>query len=218
MSEFKYKFLTDHLPWMENQVWEMKEQYGGASTYDKLAPYEVSQIEEHLPKCPDRILELGAGLGRGSIYLRHYYKEKEITFPPCWVLADRDGESKENTGAFAPKEDEYYNDFKLARSFCRLNGLDNFKFFDTEKDDWDALGTFDFIFSFCSFGMHVPIERYIDKILSVCNDNTVLIFGTRHAGYSDKSFSDKFREVIFKPSLGQAPFPVEHWLILKGKK
>lgn len=216
MSEFKYNYSQDHLPYMYNQVWEADPKYNGSvDVYNRLAPYEVSQIEEFLPFPEDvtNILELGAGQGRGSIYLSYWmYPHKRF------ILADRDGSSKENTGAFNPKEDEYYCDFESTKSFCKLNKLTNFALFDTEKDDWRQLPKFDLIFSFCSLGMHVPIERYIDRIVEVCHDETVLIFGTRHAGYGAHSFKDKFSEVIFKPSLGQAPFPAEHWLILKGKK
>ncbi len=213
---FKYKFNDEHLFWTREQVWESDEKYGGTiQVYNDLAPYEVSQIDEYLPYPEDvtNILEFGAGLGRGSVYLKYW------TYPNArFILADRDGSSKENTGAFKPKEDEYYCDFEATKSFCRLNGMDNFAMFDTEKDDWRQLPKFDFIFSFCSLGMHVPIERYIDQLLEVSDPHVTMIFGTRHAGYNDKSFSDKFEEVIFKPSKGLAPFPLENWLILRGKK
>lgn len=222
--EFKYKSQECHIPWIYEQVWEADPKYEGDLTvYDRLALYEYEQIKEFIPENlygneefnrPNRILELGAGLGRGSIYLNHVFQNPSL----AWVLADRDGSSEENTGAFEPKEDEYYCDFKATKSFCKLNGLDKIRLFDTEKEDWRQLGKFSLIFSFCSFGMHVPIERYIDRIVELCKEDTVLIFGTRHRGYNDKSFSDRFREVIFKPSKGQAPFPTENWLILRGLK
>lgn len=215
---FKYKFNEEHLALVYNQVWESDPKYGGTlQVYNDLAPYEVEQIKEFLPSEPDSILELGAGLGRGSIYLGDFYR-KSVTFLPTFVLADRDGFSEENTGAFNPKEDEYYNDFKLGRSFCRLNDLYNYRFVDTEKGNWANWGQFDLIFSFCSFGMHVEISRYLDRIKDRCHDDTVLIFGTRHASYGPQSFKDDFREVIYKPGEGKAPFPIENWLILKGPK
>lgn len=215
---FKYKFNLEHLELMESQIWEMKKEHGGATVYDELAPYEVEQIKDYLPQAPDRILELGAGLGRGSIYLRHYFRENGLVFPPIWVLADRDGFSEENTGAFNPKVDEYYNDFKLGRSFCQMNGLDNFKFVDTETGDWSKWGKFDFIFSFCSFGMHVPLERYMDRLIGASLPDVTMIFGTRHAGYNGDSFKDKFKEVIYQQGAGRQPFPHENWLILRGVK
>lgn len=221
---FKYKYQEEHVKHCLEQVWESDEKYGGTlQVYDDLAPYEYEQIKEFIPpelygqgdfSRGNRVLELGAGQGRGSIYLNHVFNNSNLS----WVLADRDGSSKKNTGAFNPKEDEYYCDFESTKSFCKINGLSRFTMFDTEKEDWRQLGKFKFIFSFCSFGMHVPIERYIDQIANVSYEGTTLIFGTRHAGYNDKSFSDKFKEIIFKPSKGQAPFPIENWLILKGLK
>ncbi len=212
---FEYKFEDKHEALIRNQVWESDPKYGGTfKVYNDLAPYEVSQIKEYLPLVTNSVLELGSGLGRGSIYFNHLFQKPNMR----WVLADRDGFSKENTGAFNPKEDEYYNDFELTKSFCRLNGLEKFEMFDTEKDNWSDLGTFDLIFSFCSFGMHVQISRYLDRIKSVCHDSTVLIFGTRHSSYGPQSFKENFKEVLFRPSEGKQPFPTENWLILKGPK
>lgn len=162
--DFKYKHNQEHLYLLLDQVWEAKEEHGGDLTvYDGLAPYEVSQIKEFLPEDPKVIWEMGAGLGRGSIYLNYWYGAKKSR---RWYLFDRNGFSERNTGAFNPKEDEYYNDFMLGAS----------------------------------------------------SPDVTMIFGTRHAGYNDKSFSDKFKEVIFLPSKGKAPFPIENWLILRGLK
>ncbi len=215
--EFKYKFNHDHLQDCFQQVWEADEKYGGSiKVYEDLAPYEYNQIKDYLPFSPKRVMEVGAGLARGSVYLNSRYKE--MGQDPEWFLADRDGFSEENTGAFKPKEDEYYCSFERTKSFAKLNGIKTFWLFDTEKDDWAQLPQMDLIFSFCSFGMHVELERYMDRMLSVLAPEGVMIFGTRHAGYNDKSFTDNFKEVIFKPGLGQAPFPNENWLILRGKK
>jgi SAM-dependent methyltransferase len=212
---FEYKFNSEHLSWIFEQVWEADEKYDGTfKVYNDLGAYEYDQIKDYIPSSISNVLECGAGLGRGSIYLNHLWQNTNIR----WILADRDGKSAKNTGAFEPKEDEYYNNFELAKSFCRMNGMTNFAMFDTEKDDWRQLPKFDLIFSFCSFGMHVPIERYIDRLLEVSEPNVTMIFGTRHRGYGPQSFKDKFNEVIYKESLKVLPFPVENWLILKGKK
>lgn len=215
--EFKYKYREEHLRLIFEQVWEAREEFGGSlQIYNELAPYEVSQIEEFLPKDPKVIWEMGAGLGRGSIYLNHYYGSKKSR---RWYLFDRDGISEKNTGAFNPKEDEYYNDPKLGASFCELNGLTTFQYLDTEvEEDWKVPYPPDLIFSFCSFGMHVSLERYIDRLIGASSPDVTMIFGTRHSGYNNKSFTDRFKEVIFLPSKGQAPFPIENWLILRGLK
>lgn len=214
---FEYKFQEEHRRLIYEQVWECDPKYEGTiQIYHDLAPYEVDQIKEFLPANPKVIWEMGAGIGRGSIYLNHYYGNKKSR---RWYLFDRNGYSEKNTGAFEPKEDEYYNEFALGESFCKLNGLTTFKYLDTEDvGAWSYGYKPDLIFSFCSFGMHVPLERYMDKMFEALAPEGTMIFGTRHAGYNDKSFSDKFKEVIFKPSKGLAPFPIENWLILRGKK
>lgn len=142
MADFSYQFADRHLPLMREQVWESG---NDIAVYTGLASFEFPQFAAHIGN-PKTVLELGCGLGRGSIYLNHLLND-----PVSFVLADRDGLTR-NTGAFDPATDEFYNDMALTADFCRLNGLTDFRLFDTETDDWDTLPGFDLIFSLCSFG------------------------------------------------------------------
>lgn len=207
---YEYKYKKWHLDLIKEQVWEAKEDI---SIYSRLSEREHLQIQYFLPERPKVVVDLGGGLGRGAIHLNKFYRNPNIKF----YILDRDGET-ENTGAFNPKEDEYYNDFEVAEDFCRLNGLINVKFFDTEKDDWSSLPKADLIVSRCSFGMHVPIERYIDRIHSICAPGAVCIFGTRGGGYDNTSFQDKFEKVEFTTEEWEKKFPMQNWLILSGPK
>lgn len=219
---FEYKIPEKFLPLVYEQIWEASPKHkGDLLTYSKLSRHEYKAIKSYIPANVETVMELGCGLGRGSIYLNYrFIKEGRDTCSINWILVDRQGHSENNTGAFQPKKDEFYNDLLLTEEFCEVNGLDGIMTFDTEKDDWNGLKNLpvDFMFSFCSFGMHVPIERYIDRLLSVATDDVTMIFGTRHAGYNGESFTDNFKEVIFLPQPQVPPFPIEHWHILRGKK
>jgi SAM-dependent methyltransferase len=177
---YTYKAEECHLPYMLEQVWEIENEEGEKdfSLYSRLSLKEHQEIEEHVPAAPKVVLDFGCGLGRASIYLNKAYNNPKILF----ILADREGYT-DNSGHFNPEKDEYYNSFNLTRSFCKLNGLENFLLFDTEKDDWDKLPRVDFITSRCSLGMHIPIERYIDRLCKVSSEDAVFIFGTRHHTY-----------------------------------
>lgn len=199
----KYKTDERFISLQREQIWEMQ---ADPDVYDKLADIELDQIREFLPREPKVILELGSGLGRGSIYLNRFYSNK-----PYFILADRTGRT-ENTGAFKPDKDEYYNDLDLTREFCLLNGLNKFELLDTELGDWSKLPRVDLVFSTFSFGVHVAIERYLDRILSVCNNEVTMIFGVRH--YGPESFKDQFREVTYQPGAFPPPMPVQNWLFL----
>ena len=211
-NEFKYeyKYAPRHLPFMKEQIWEAKDQI---DLYSNLSVHEFAQIDQYIGDDIKTVLEVGCGLGRGSIFLNHMLQDDSIKY----TLADRTGYTT-NTGAFAPPEDEFYNDLVLTKDFCELNGIKNVSTFDTELSDWSTLPKADLIFSLCSFGMHVMIERYIDRLISVANPTSTMIFGTRHHSYGPDSFKDKFEEVIFQPGVYPGNYPLENWLILKNPK
>ena len=208
MERYEYKYNEKHSVYMKEQIWEAK---SNLEVYNDLSLHEFSQIESYLGK-PKTVMEVGCGLGRGSIFLNHLIKDDTVKY----VMADRTGYTK-NTGAYMPTDDEFYNDLELTADFCRLNGIKNVTTFDTEKDDWTQLPKADLIFSLCSFGMHVSIDRYIDRLLSVANTTTTMIFGVRNGSMSDKNKS-RFTESLYIPGIYKSQFPRENWLILKNPK
>jgi hypothetical protein len=219
---YEYKYAPRHLPFMKEQIWEAKKQL---SIYSDLSVHEFTQLDSFIDNDIKSVLEVGCGLGRGSIFLNHMLRDDTIKY----TLADRSGYTT-NTGDFNPPEDEFYNDLVLTKDFCELNGIKNVKTFDTELDDWTTLPKADLIFSLCSFGMHVSIERYIDRLIATANDKCTMIFGTRNANggpggvgsgqggnYGPDSFKDRFEEVIYQPGVIAYPvLPIEDWLILKN--
>lgn len=208
IDTYEYKYNDQHYEWMMEQQWEARE--FGVKYYHELAVHEWNQIHQYLGH-PKTVLELGCGLGRSSVYVNYLLQDDSIQY----ILADRDGRTT-NTGAFNPVQDEFYNDLEQTEDFCKLNGIKNVMTFDTE-DDWSKLPKVDFVLSTCSFGMHVPIERYIERILSVTEANCTLVFGTRSPTYGPNSFRNLFEEVIFQPGINRMPeFPLENWLILRN--
>ncbi len=193
---YEYKYSSKHVPLMKEQIWEIGFQGGQMKVYGDVSEYEFDQIQRYIPQNITSVLEVGCGLGRGSIFLNHLLKDNTIHY----TLADRTGHTR-NTGSFNPAEDEFYNDLALTQDFCELNGLKNITTFDTELGDWTTLPKSDFIFSLCSFGMHVSIERYMERLLSAATDNCTMIFGVRDSSYGPDSFKDLFEEVIYLPEV-----------------
>lgn len=203
---FRYNYATRHVPFMVEQIWEA---HDNLDVYHSLAAFEFDQIFNLVGRPLSSIMEMGCGLGRGSIYLNWLLNDPAIRY----TLADRTGWTR-NTGAFNPLSDEVYNDLFLTADFCSLNGMTPMRLFDTEEGDWTTLEPADLIFSLCSFGVHVPIERYLDRLIAALAPGGTLLFGVRWA-YGPDSFKDRFREVIFREGIQSQIYPNENWLILR---
>jgi|TARA_A100001015_G_C14895169_1_gene674100 SAM-dependent methyltransferase len=208
MKKINYKYYPRHIPFMKEQIWEAKD---NLKIYNNQAIHEFRQIINYIDK-PKKILELGCGLGRGSIYLNNILNYKKKQF----YLMDRTGYTF-NSGDYNPTKDEYYNDLFLTKEFSELNGIKKPIVLDTEINNWKKLPKFDLIFSFCSFGFHVPIERYMNKILKLTDSKTTLIFGVRGNYYNHTSFSKYFKKVLYKQGVPSKNYTLQNWLILKEK-
>jgi SAM-dependent methyltransferase len=206
MEQYEYKFNEQHLVYMKEQIWEAEL---NIDIYSDLSLHEFEQIEPYIGN-PKTVLEVGCGLGRGSIFLNHLLKDDTVGY----TLADRTGYTA-NTGAYMPDEDEFYNDLELTADFCKLNGIKNVATFDTEKDNWSQLPKADLIFSLCSFGMHVSIDRYMDRLLSASKPTTTMIFGIRNGSASNEN-KNRFAESLTIDGKHIGGFPHENWLILKN--
>lgn len=204
----EYKAYPEHRYWMVQQVWES---LSDRSVYSRLGEFELSQMKEFLPPNPKTVLEIGCGLGRGSINLNWHYNDPNI----FWVLGDKTEDVTVNTGQFGANE--AYNDLRATESFCALNGLTNFSVL-SMHEGWElSTHPVDLVVSFCSFGVHVPIESVMDKLLRLASPDVTMIFGTREY-YDETSFADKFKEVIFRRQPHENPFPHQNWLVLRGVK
>lgn len=205
---YSYKYDPVHEYYMKEQIWECK---SDITIYAKLSEYEYESYKDYIGK-PHTVLDLGCGIGRVSIYLNQILNDATVHY----ILLDTTGNTF-NLGRW--DMDEYYNDLSVTKSFAELNGLINFEIFESLSGDWGQLKDIDLVISCCSFGMHVPIERYMDKLLAATTPNCTMIFGTRNRGlYSENSFNALFDTVTFLRRELQEPFPQEDWLILQNKK
>lgn len=217
----QYNWLPEHEDLMKEQVWECKKDL---SIYGILSDFELEQFKDHLPPASSSgtHLEFGAGLGRGAVQiaklLPNYYH----------ILVDRDGRT-ENKGIFFPAEDEYYNDFNLTKSFMEVNGLEfGTKFTRCDSESNQTYATIevipnyfppvDLITSRCSLGFHVPLERYLDRLISVSSPDVTMIFGMNRLCESGEAYKHLFKEVIYIEGKKDAALPFQNWLIFKGLK
>lgn len=135
---------------------------------------------------PERVLDLGCGLGRISIFF-----DRMLNHQPEFVLADSSEVTFPRRTGWNPGHC-FYNDLNLTVEFCMLNGLKKFRVFDVSKDDWAALGPFSLVMSWYAIGFHYPIENSIERILPLLHSGSICIFSVRKGRYSADSFSEYF--------------------------
>ncbi len=203
------KLDKKHLEVAKLQVSQLGEDL---DAYNKLSESEYSSFKDYIRK-PQKILELGCGLGRMSVYLN-----KQLDYEPEFILADFDEISEDIRCGWNPG-DVRYNKLGSTRKFCIDNNLKRFEIFNLAERDISELGGIDLVISVLAVGFHYPIEQYIDKLLDITIEDVVMIFGMRSWNrlkrFYFKMFKDKFKMIKFMENIDVEP--KERMMILEGK-
>jgi len=150
-------------------------------------PKEVKICEKLLANTnPKNILEIGCGIGRVSVgFFKHYPSWKNTNF----YMLDGDSGDKQIAGT-SSTDGGYYNRLAATKEYCIANGIQNDKVFciDAASNDLSQMPIFDCVYSFYAIGFHWPISFYIDKLLPIIRQGTILCFGMREYGF--KKFTD----------------------------
>ena len=141
-----------------------------AYTNDKIVDKILSYCSS-----PKTVLEIGCGIGRGSVLL-----DKKLHTKPKFYLLDGDkNERGQICGVNWNSRTDFYNSLVATRTFCEANGLSDFVLLDAEKDWQRDLPKFDLIFSLKSIGFHWPIDLYLSQLLPYVAEKTILAFELR---------------------------------------
>lgn len=184
MINFNFKIKEKYFKLLNFQITQTKEDL---SFYEKISKAEYLAIENYIDK-PEKILELGCGLGRVSIFLN-----SQLNNSPKFFLADFSEVSNKVKYGWNPK-DSKYNNLELTEQFCTENGLNNFEILDLSKNKLDKLSNIDMVISMLSVGFHYPIEEYINQLIKISSKNVTMIFGVRKGIYNQDSFKNLFLE------------------------
>lgn len=140
-------------------------------------------VDKILSYCPSplTILELGCGLGRGSVLMN-----QRLRYYPKFYLLDGDKNEKDQVcGLNHTSHTDFYNSLAATRIFCEANGLNDFVILDAEKDWRRDLPKFDLVFSLLSIGFHWPINLYLDSVYPYLLDEAKLVFQIRRTSDKD---------------------------------
>ena len=145
---------------------------GDLSLYEDFP--EHKHIDEYLKYLkPKYVMDIGAGVGRASVWLMRKYGWRHTNF----IFLDGDTGKKQVEG-IRKKKGEYYNGWQEAHMFCWENGLN--KMTNVLPKQLEGIGyKFDLIYSFLAIGFHWKIDMYLNNLYPLCNKDTLLIFGLR---------------------------------------
>jgi SAM-dependent methyltransferase len=163
------------------------EQYISLQCNSKLSDYtecpELAQLHELLStKQPKRVLELGAGLGRGSVFLKRRYNWNETEF----FLADGNSGTQQIAGIHYQLEPGFYNSMVATCDFCLANGIAKDKLYLINLEAAEIPDAqFDLCFSIKSIGFHWPINEYLSRLRDKIAQGATLLFELRNPqGYT----------------------------------
>lgn len=128
-----------------------------------------------LYEAPRHIVELGCGVGRGSVWLCRYYGWDKSTF---WLL-----DSTGDNVAYGVDEEgcsDYYNDLELTKAYWELNcpGV-KYHVVDTGGVVYDVPDEIDLLFSFLAFGFHWDFNPYLESLQDLVVPGGLAVFGMR---------------------------------------
>ena len=142
---------------------------------------EAKHLERHLSRVkPKSILEIGGGIGRGSVYLSKRFGWSETDF----YLLDGDSGDEQVAPIDGQETNAFYNSHDATRRFCGANGISTSRLhlLNAESPTWEeevAGVRFDLVYSFMAIGFHWSIHIYLERLLAFCHPETLLFFGLR---------------------------------------
>jgi SAM-dependent methyltransferase len=159
---------------------------------DILIEYET--IKDHLPQACENILDIGCGMAGIDIFLfQHYQSDTKIDY----FLFDKTEINQKVFYGYKEKS-AFYNSLILAKSFLRLNGIDESKIHLIEVPSNNKISidcSFDLVISLISWGFHYPLSQYLDNVYELLNENGTLILDLRKTTQDKVILQDRFSSV-----------------------
>ena len=148
-------------------TWE-KDQNGACwGEYEALAPLLAS-----LPR-PQRILEIGPGLGRSVVFF-----SKKLEWGASEIQLYEGNGSTTKYDLMGPRfEDSFCGNIPMLRYVLDYNGIQNATILDAARSKLSELpGPYDLLYSFYSIGFHWSLEPFLDDLLKLMHDGSTAIF------------------------------------------
>ena len=185
-----------------------------------MVEYEALQpLFAALPKI-NKVLEIGPGLGRSIVAfsklgvwqqtatLHMYdangqatkYKQEHYDRPPQW-----------------PDTSSFCGNIALLDNFLKFNGMSRYEIFDASTVPLTALpGPYDLIYGFFSVGYHWSIDYYLDEIMPLMSDSSVLVCTLNKQFEPFPRLANYFTRVLQSPRVIKNGRPLSFLALSKG--
>lgn len=148
-------------------VWEADQNGACWGEYEAMMPlFDKSDFS------PKKILDIGPGMGRSTIFFSKLWKDIEIhayegqfsSSPTYPMLGPRDDKS-------------FYGDFRALRHVLDFNDVHNVTVFDAGDIPLSKLpGPYEFLYSFYGIGFHWDLRYFLTDILKLMHDHSIAVF------------------------------------------
>jgi SAM-dependent methyltransferase len=145
---------------------------------------EYEALEPFLDRLgtPSKVLDIGPGLGRSTIFFKKIRNWETVPFH----LYEGSGETTNYTKAGARFDDSFCGNIDALKHTLEYNEVSDFEIFDAPAmgSSLEGLpGGYDFIYSFFAIGFHWAIEHFLEEILAKMTDRAIGAF-TLHDRYT----------------------------------
>ena len=120
---------------------------------------------------PKRILDIGAGMGRSSIFF-----VKKFGWNCHLDLYDGDGDTLRYPIDGPKFPDSFCGSLSCLRRLMEFNKIENYKIINASETPLENLGTYDIIYSFYSVGFHWSLIHFMSDLKNLCHHRTRLMF------------------------------------------
>ncbi len=156
------------------RVWELSQNGSSWAEWEAIGP-----LLESLPR-PQRVLELGPGLGRSVVFFKKKLGWEDVSFD----LFEGEGPRRKYPLSASRAGDSFCGDFAALRAVLDYNGITQAEIVDAAASAGrlaELPGPYDLIYSFYGVGFHWRLADFWDEILPLLGAAGVGIFTVHRA-------------------------------------
>ena len=146
----------------------------------------------NLPKRPLRVLDIGAGIGFGTLALHRHLGDGEFH------ILDKTETTPKLYYGFE-EVPSAYNNLEVTRRVLSDAGIGNLYIHDASKPGSFPAGLFDLIMGHISWGFHFPVSIYFDQVVAATNPGAMAFMDLRNDTGGEETMQRAFDLVWSKP-------------------